>query len=217
MHRVSMISLLATGLLAITSVVVPLISKAEQQKPPAQYTLYSPSLTKVQRTQIQKKIDAQMLRKKGGLQVSSTQIVYDDGNAVITFPVPGKSDSPNTTCDFGYVCFWENNNYLGKKLALISTPTKRTENLAQYDMSQKISSWKHTNNIFHVAIAGASQVNLGGIMVMANTYDRDIGSECCPFSIQSRTEKAPPPELIFMSSLFYDNRMVSVGFYPYPH
>jgi hypothetical protein len=215
MKRVSTIYLLA-GLMAITSVAVPLTSVAKQPETSGQYTLYSPALTEKQQTEIQSNIDAQMLRRTGGLQISSTQIAYDNGNAVITFPVPGTSDTPNTTCDFGYVCFWEHNNYQGKKLALISTPTKRTENLAQYDMSHKISSWKHTNNIFYVAIGGASQENLGGKMVMSNTWERDIGGDCCPFGIDNQTNKAPPPEFIFKSSLAHDNAMASVGFYPYP-
>ena len=213
MKKISMICWLASGVVAIATIAGCI---AQQPKAPDSPTLFDPPMNQQQKIEVQKKIDAQLLLKSGGQQISSTQVAYDNANAVITFPVPGQANTPNTTCDFGYVCFWEHIRYVGKKLALRSTPATRTENLAQYDMSNKISSWKHNNNFFYVAIAGASQLNLGGIMVMANTFEFDIGSECCPFGIEQSTQHAPPPEFVFNEQMGYDNQMVSVGFYPYP-
>lgn len=215
MKRVSMVYWLASGVIAITSIAI-FVYAARQPAPLAQYTLFAPPMTEEQKIEIQKDIDAQLLRKEGGRQISSTQIAYENGNAVITFPVSGESNTPNTTCDFGYACFWEHVRYGGLKLALRSTPTSHVENLEQYNMSNKISSWKHNNNIFYVALAGASQINLGGTMVLANTWDRDIGGECCPFSVEYSTQHAPPPEFIFKESLSHDNRAVSIGFFSYP-
>lgn len=198
--------------MAITSMAMPLFGMAQESEASGKYTLFAPSMKKQQKVDIQKKIDTQLLLKNGGQQISPTQVAYDNGDTVITFAV---SNTPNTTCDSGYVCFWEHVNYAGKKLSLRSYPS-RVENLAQYDMSNKISSWKHNNNFFYVAIGGASQTNGGGQMVMANTMVNDIGGGCCPFSIEHSTPHAPPPEFNFQSSLKYDNSMVSVVFKPYP-
>lgn len=215
MKRVSMVCKIASSVMAITSMVMPLIGLAQESKASGKYTLFTPSMNKQQKIDIRKKIDKQLLLKTGGQQISPTQVAYDKGDAVITFSVPS---TPNTTCDFGYVCFWEHNNYVGKKLSLRSQPPQSalTVNLVQYDMSNKISSWKHNNNFFYVAIGGASQANGGGQMVMANTMDDHIGGGCCPFSIEHSTPHAPPPEFNFQSSLKYDNSMVSVVFKPYP-
>jgi hypothetical protein len=210
-----MICRITSGVMAIASFAIPLIGVAQESEASGQFTLFAPSMTERQKVETQKKIDTQLLRKNGGQQISSTQIAYNNGDAVITFAV---SNIPNTTCDFGYVCFWEHVNYTGKKLSLRSYPSEsgHTENLAQYDMSNKISSWKHNNNFFYVAIGGASQPNGGGQMVMANTMLDDIGGGCCPFAIEHSTQHAPPPEFIFRASLKPDNAMVSVLFKPYP-
>ncbi|VVP09632.1 hypothetical protein PS862_03283 [Pseudomonas fluorescens] len=215
MKRVSMICKIASGVMAITSMAMPLIGMAKESESSGKYTLFDPSMQTQQKADIQKKIDTQLLLKPGGQQISPTQVAYDNGDAVITFAV---SSTPNTTCDFGYVCFWEHVNYVGKKLSLRSYPPEisLTVNLAQYDMSNKISSWKHNNNFFHVAIGGASQAYGGGQMVMTNTMDDHLGGGCCPFAIDHSTQKGPPPEFIFRASLKYDNAMVSVVFKPYP-
>ncbi|VVP39014.1 hypothetical protein PS874_04622 [Pseudomonas fluorescens] len=213
MKRVPMICKIASSVMAITSMVMPLIGVAQEPKVSSKYTLFAPSMNKQQTIDIQKKIDTQLLLKTGGQQISPTQVAYDNGGAVITFAV---TSTPNTTCDFGYVCFWEHNNYVGKKLSLRSHPTAITVNLAQYDMSNKISSWRHNNNLFYVAIGGASQANGGGQMVMANTMDDYLGGGCCPFAIEHSTRHATPPEFYFRPSLKYDNAMVSVVFKPYP-
>jgi hypothetical protein len=212
MKRVSTVCKMASGVMAITSMAMPLIGMTQEYEASAKYTLFAPSMTEQQRVDTQENIDRQLLRKQGGQQISSTQVAYDNGDTVITFSA---SSTPNTTCDFGYVCFWEHNNYAGKKLSLRSY-SSRNENLAQYDMSNKISSWKHNNNLFYVAIGGASQANGEGQMVMANTMVEDIGSGCCPFSIEHSTRQTIPWEFYFQSSLKHDNAMVSVVFRPYP-
>jgi hypothetical protein len=213
MKRAPLFYMIGLSALAITSIAMPLTAVAQEPETAVHSPLFEPSITQAQKTDIQQQINEQLQRKNGGKQISSTQIAYNGGNAVITFAVP---TAPNTTCDFGYVCFWENINYLGKKLSLRSTPERRTENLAQYDMSNKISSWKHNNNFFYVAIAGADQPNQRGKMVMTNEDQSSLGSTCCPFSVGESDQKAPKPEFVFQQSVRYNDAMQSVGFYPYP-
>lgn len=219
MKRILMACLLAAGLTGLTSFAAPLTSPQQQSESKVKYTLFNPVLTAEQNVELGKKIQLQMSRRAGGRRVSSTQIAYDNGNAVITFAV---DNVPNTTCDFGYVCFWVNEHYTGNKLSLSSfyyppAPERepRTENLVQYGMSNNISSWKHNNNFFSVAIGGSSQPDGKGTMVMANTMIDDIGGGCCPFSTKGLI-RVVPWEIIFSATLRFNDAMVSVRFTKYP-
>jgi hypothetical protein len=147
------------------------------------YALFEPGMTTEQKVMVQRQIDRQLRRKPGGLQISPTQVMYDEGAAVLTFPVPGEAGQSDRRCDYGYVCLWTAADFAGTKLSLQSTAKSRPVDLSDYDMSAQIFSWQHNNKSGSVKIFGVDGPGARGNMVMSNIREVVLGKGCCPYSI----------------------------------
>jgi hypothetical protein len=86
----------------------------------SRFAVFNPPMNSAQTVEVQQRIDEQLMRKKGGEQISSTQLIYGNGAVIVTFPVPGDVQGSDGVCDYGYFCVWENRDYTGKKLSLLS-------------------------------------------------------------------------------------------------
>ncbi|ANJ57860.1 peptidase inhibitor family I36 protein [Pseudomonas silesiensis] len=180
------------------------------------YALFIPAMTAEQTAAIQLQIDQQLSRKPAGRQVSATQVVYDNGAVVMTFPVPGDANPTDPVCDYGYFCVWDGWDYTGRKLSLASTPVSRPVNLADYNMSHQVSSWQHNNKAHAVKVFGVDGPGAKGNMVMSNIKEIVLGRGCCPFSIpEQASTKGTWTELNAQSRLVeHNDRIVSVAFSP---
>ena len=147
------------------------------------YALFEPHMTVGQNAEVQQQIDRQLLSPSGGHQVSSTQVIYDNGAVVLTFPVPGDEGQSDRACDYGYVCLWSAADFAGRKLSLLSTSKSRPVNLSDYGMSAQVASWQHNNKAHSVKIFGVDGPGARGNMVMSNIREVILGKGCCPFSI----------------------------------
>ncbi|MCK8668981.1 peptidase inhibitor family I36 protein [Pseudomonas azerbaijanoccidens] len=143
------------------------------------YSLFDPTLTDEQKSVVQPQIDQQLARAPGGKQVSSTQVVYDKGAIVITYPVPGVANERLTTCDYRHFCVWENNDYQGQKVSLEVLPSG-TVNLPVY-MTRQVSSWKYNNERYRTVVYGVDGANAVGRIMTSTLKEIGIGDECCPF------------------------------------
>jgi hypothetical protein len=147
------------------------------------YTLFEPLMTVEQKAEVQQQIDRQLIHKSGGHQVSATQVTYDNGAAVLTFPVPGDAGQSDSACDYGYVCLWTAADFAGRKLSLLSTARSRPVNLSDYGMNAQVVSWQHNNKAHSVKIFGVDGPGARGNMVMSNIREVILGRGCCPFSL----------------------------------
>ncbi|MFS2202707.1 peptidase inhibitor family I36 protein [Pseudomonas sp. Pseusp3] len=143
------------------------------------YTLFNPTLSQEQKTLVQQQMDLQMARKEGGKQVSSTQIAYDEGAIVITFPVPGVTGELHTTCDYRYFCVWDAWYYSGSKVSLQVLPSGVVD-LPAY-MARQVSSWKYNNDRYKTVVYGVDGSNGVGKIMTSTLAEIGIGDECCPF------------------------------------
>ncbi|VVN98390.1 peptidase inhibitor family I36 protein [Pseudomonas fluorescens] len=182
----------------------------------SRYAVFNPAMTVEQAAEIQRQIDQQLSRKSAGRQVSTTQVAYDHGAAVMTFPVPGDANPTDPICDYGYFCVWEGWDYTGRKLSLTSTPASRPVNLADYNMSRQVSSWQHNNKAYAVKVFGVDGPGAQGNLMMSNIKEVVLGRGCCPFSIPERASiPGTWTEIYAQSRLVEQNdRMVSVAFSP---
>lgn len=154
----------------------------------SEYVLFNPVMTAEQKNDVQQQIDQQLSRRPQGQQVSSTQVAYDQGAVVITFPVPGDANKNDQSCGYGYFCVWEHPNYLGRKVAVISDPHKNPVNLADYNMSLQVSSWKYNNKAYATIVYGVDGANGRGKVMTTTLKEIDPGQECCPFNIPEKTK-----------------------------
>ena len=176
------------------------------------YALFNPALTEEQRVLVQQQMDLLLAKKEGGTQVSSTQIVYDDGAIVITYPVPGVVSDPQTTCDYGYFCVWEHPNYVGRKVSVLSS-SNSTVNLADYNMSHQVSSWKYNYRRYAKIVYGVDGANGQGKVMTSTLKEIGNGDECCPFSISEKPEAWT--ERYFIAHLEeFGDRIVSIKVAP---
>ncbi|MBV7553952.1 peptidase inhibitor family I36 protein [Pseudomonas sp. PDM28] len=153
----------------------------------SKYTLLNPSLTELQKDEVQQQIDQQLARKAGTRQVSATQVVYGEGAVVMTF-LPKDSAQPDNTCDYGYFCVWEHPYYTGRKVSVRSKQEQSPVNLADYDMSLQVSSWKYNNKPYASIVYGVSSRDGKGQILTSTLKEIGIGDECCPFSVPEKTE-----------------------------
>jgi len=182
----------------------------------SRYAVFNPAMTSGQAAHIQLQIDQQLSRKPSGRQVSTTQVVYDHGAVVMTFPVPGEASPTDPICDYGYFCVWGGWDYTGRKLSVASTPASHPIDLADYDMSRQVSSWQHNNKVHTVKVFGVDGPGAKGNMMMSNIKEVVLGRGCCPFSIPEQvSSKGTWTEIYAQSRLVEQNdRMVSVAFSP---
>ncbi|MBV6824971.1 peptidase inhibitor family I36 protein [Pseudomonas sp. PD9R] len=174
------------------------------------YTVFNPPLSDVEKAIVQPQIDQLLKSTTGGKQVSSTQVEFDSG-VVTTFQVPGATHEPHTTCDFGFFCVWEANNYLGTRVAQ-PVLASGTINLPVY-MTREVSSWKYNNNIYRTIVYGLDGPNGAGKIMTSTLKEIDNGGECCPFG-EAEKSKAWT-EIYEMSSLGeYNDKIVSLRFTP---
>ena len=153
----------------------------------SKYTLFNPSMTDLQKDEVQQQIDQQLARKAGARQVSATQVVYGDGAVVMTF-LPKDSTQPDSTCDYGYFCVWEHPFYTGRKVSLRSKREYSPVNLADYNMSLQVSSWKYNNKAYASTVFGVDGRDGAGKIVTSTLKEIGIGDECCPFSTPEKSE-----------------------------
>ncbi|MBF4560157.1 peptidase inhibitor family I36 protein [Pseudomonas sp. p50] len=182
----------------------------------SRFAVINPPMNAAQTVAVQQRIDEQLIRKGGGEQISSTQLVYENGAVIVAFPVPGDVQGSDGICDYGYFCVWENRDYTGKKLSVLSKAANRPINLSDYNMSKQVSSWQHNNRVHTVKIFGVDGPDAIGNMMMSNIKEVGLGRGCCPFSFP---EKAVTPvqvtELYSQNELIeQSDRMVSVAFSP---
>ena len=180
------------------------------------FAVFNPAMSAAQTIEVQQRIDEQLIRRKGGKQISSTQLIYDNGAVIVAFPVPGDVRWSDSLCDYGYFCVWENRDFTGKKLSLLSKAANPPVNLSDYNMSQQVSSWQHNNKTHTVKIFGVDGPGAIGNMMMSNIKEVRLGRGCCPFSFP---EKAVVPamvtELYSANELVeHSDKMVSVAFSP---
>jgi hypothetical protein len=170
------------------SLVVCLGANAEQESVgQSTYTLFNPTMTELQKGEVQQQIDQQLARKAGARQVSTTQVVYGDGAVVMTFP-PKDSVQPESTCDYGYFCVWEHPYYTGRKVSLRSKQEFSPFNLADYNMSLQVSSWKYNNKAYASIVYGVNRRDGVGVIETSTLKEIGIGDECCPFSVPEKTD-----------------------------
>ncbi|VVN05690.1 hypothetical protein PS659_03589 [Pseudomonas fluorescens] len=105
----------------------------------------------------------------------------------MTFP-PKDSAQPDSTCDYGYFCVWEHPYYTGRKLSLRSKQEYSPVNLADYDMSLQVSSWKYNNKAYASIVYGVDRRDGVGIIKTSTLKEIGIGDECCPFSAPEKAE-----------------------------
>lgn len=172
-------------------------------------------MTAGQKAEVQRQIDRQLIRKSGGHQVSATQVTYDNGAVVLTFPVPGDAGQSDRTCDYGYVCLWSAADFAGRKLSLLSTAKSRPVNLSDYGMSAQVASWQH-NKAHSVKIFGVDGPEARGNMVMSNIREVILGNGCCPFSLPDDVRIIDTwTEIKAQNRLTeYNARVVSIAFAP---
>ncbi|WP_205896191.1 peptidase inhibitor family I36 protein [Pseudomonas umsongensis] len=179
------------------------------------YALFEPGMTTEQKVMVQRQIERQLSRKSGGKQISTTQVVYDNGAAVVTFPVPGDAGQSDRNCDYGYVCFWTASDFAGRKLSLLSTAKNGPVNLSDYDMSAQVFSWQHNNKTGTVKIFGVDGPGAKGNMVMSNIREVILGKGCCPFSVPEDARVVGTwTEINAQSRLTENNRIMSIAFAP---
>jgi len=178
---------------------------------PGKYVVFNPPLDDVQKAVVQQQMDQQLAKKNGGTKVSSTQLVYDNGAVVVTFPPPGVVSEILTTCDFGYFCVWEHNDFVGLKVALAVVPSG-VINLPVY-MTRQVSSWKYNNHRYKTLVYGLDEANGEGKIMTATLKEIGIGDECCPFGAD---EKAQAWTEIYELRMLgaQTNKIVSVRFAP---
>ena len=182
----------------------------------SRFAVFNPPMNAAQTVEVQQRIDEQLMRKKGGEQISSTQLIYDNGAVIVTFPVPGDVQGSDGICDYGYFCVWENRDYTGKKLSLLSKAANGPVNLSDYNMSKQVSSWQHNNKNHTVKIFGVDGPGAIGNMMMSNIKEVGLGRGCCPFSFPEKAiVSAMVTELYSQNELVeQSDKMVSVAFSP---
>jgi hypothetical protein len=60
---------------------------------------------------VQAQIDAQLKAYPGGVQISPTEVSYDNGRFVMTFVQAEPAVAGSADCPFGWFCFYDNRNY----------------------------------------------------------------------------------------------------------
>jgi len=180
------------------------------------FAVFNPAMNDAQTVEVQQRIDEQLIRKKGGKQISSTQLIYDNGAVIVAFPVPDDVQGADSICDYGYFCVWENRDFTGKKLSLLSKAGSPPVNLSDYNMSKQVSSWQHNNKIHTVKIFGVDGPGAIGNMMMSNIKEVGLGKGCCPFSFPEKAiVSAMVTELYSQNELVeQSDKMVSVAFSP---
>jgi hypothetical protein len=172
------------------------------------YVVFNPPLDDVQKAVVQQQMDQQLAKKNGGTKVSSTQLVYDNGAVVVTFPAPGVASDVLTTCDFGYFCVWEHPDYIGRKVSVLSS-SNGPVNLADYDMSHQVSSWKYNYRPYAKIVYGVDGADGRGKIMTSTLKEIGNGGECCPFNIPEKT--AAWTERYFIAHLGeFGDRIVSI-------
>ncbi|CAI8887199.1 peptidase inhibitor family I36 protein [Pseudomonas sp. IT-P171] len=179
------------------------------------YALFNPEMTAEQKADVQQQIDQQLRRKTGGQQVSSTQVAYEKGAVVMTFPVSG-AEQKDTNCAYGYFCVWTAWDFGGTKLALQSTPSNSPVNLSDYNMSQQVSSWKYNNQRYSVIVYGVEGPGGQGKVMTCTLKDFHYENECCPLGIPEKTEPVGGWIEIYSESRLIpkNDTMISVVFRP---
>ncbi|KII31396.1 hypothetical protein NL64_16805 [Pseudomonas fluorescens] len=179
---------------------------------PGKYVVFNPPLDDVQKAVVQQQMDQQLAKKKGGTKVSSTQLVYDNGAVVVTFPAPGVASDVLTSCEFGYFCVWEHPDYVGRKVSVVSS-SNSIVNLSDYNMSHQVSSWKYSYKPYAKIVYGVDGVDGRGRIMTSTLKEIGIGDECCPFNIPEKTEAWTEQYFIAHLGEFGD-RIVSIKVAP---
>ncbi|MGW0232865.1 peptidase inhibitor family I36 protein [Streptomyces sp. NPDC002996] len=108
-------------------------------------------LSKSEVADLQKQIDEQMAATPGGKQIGVNQVSWRDGNAVMTWPLPGEKkaravDEPigalgSPNCSYAWTCLYEHRDFDGRRLTWSDCAFV---NLANWSFNDKTSSW-HNN------------------------------------------------------------------------
>jgi hypothetical protein len=172
------------GILSVCIGAVFFLHAGEETNKQSKYAVFNLPLTQAQKAVIQPQIDQQLARTAGGTQISSTQVSYENGTVVLTFPVPGAGNEIHSTCDYRHFCVWEHDNYAGLKVALQVMPSG-TVNLPGY-MTRQVSSWKYNNEIYRTVVFGVDQPDGTGRIVTSTLKEIGNGDECCPFGVSEK-------------------------------
>jgi hypothetical protein len=186
--------------------------KRENSNQHGKYVVFNPPLDEVQKAVVQQQMDQQLAKKKEGTKVSSTQLVYDNGAVVVTFQPPGVTSDVLTSCDFGYFCVWEHPDYVGRKVSVLSS-SNSVVNLADYDMSHQVSSWKYNYKPYAKIVYGVDGADGRGRIMTSTLKEIGNGDECCPFNVPDKT--AAWTERYFIAHLGeFGDRIVSIKVAP---
>lgn len=61
-------------------------------------------------------------------------------------------------------------------------------NLADYDMSLQVSSWKYNNKAYASIVYGVNRRDGVGVIETSTLKEIGIGDECCPFSVPEKSD-----------------------------
>lgn len=115
-------------------------------------------------------IDAAELRP--GWQLVGDEIVWDDGAVMASISPAGADD-----CNSGYLCFWEHDNFTGRRLQFQAAGLRA--DMRDYSFNDTMSSWRNRNSRdarWYHDIGGS-----GGSRCMNNgTRNSDVGPPLVP-------------------------------------
>lgn len=131
-------------------------------------------LSSSERAQLDRQVDAEMSKSPGATRVAVNQLAWDDGDVVLTLPLPGEKqaravdepigtkDSPN--CGYGSVCLYDDAFYGGRRLSFTACKLQKLRN---YNFTNRTESW-HNNQttgtisqIFYWSSSAGTSFGLG--------------------------------------------------------
>lgn len=89
---------------------------------PVRGDLETVSLSPAQRAELQAEVDQHLKNYGGGVQIGINQVSYENGQMILTLPLPGESSAravgaPQVMmCRFEFACLWSNTNFTGTKI-----------------------------------------------------------------------------------------------------
>ena len=90
----------------------------------------------------------------GGVQISPTQIAWQNGATILNLQTPASGATPNATingCPSGYYCFFEFQNFTGRMLQL-STCNSTPIYFSDYGFENLTSSWVVNRSIYYLNV-----------------------------------------------------------------
>ena len=101
------------------------------------------NLTATQKQQLDRRVSQRLQRSAGGERISVNQIAWEDGDVILTLPVPGVEMEPKSgRCESKHVCLYSKTFWEGEELNFYTCAFRK---LRHYGWTNRTSSWTNHN------------------------------------------------------------------------